>query len=589
MLASFGPGAGGGIHHHHRIMKTTNGANLLRTLLERQGIHTLAGIPGGAILPFYDALHGSAIRHILARHEQGAGFIAQGMARATGRAAVCVATSGPGATNLLTAIADARLDSVPLIALTGQVPQSLIGTDAFQEVDTYGLTLPITKHNFLVRSAAELLEVVPLAFQIAESGRPGPVAIDVPKDVLNATLTVGELPEPGRALPSPRCPDASIDALATALRRAQRPVLYLGGGVIGAGASALARQLAHHLDAPIVSTLMALGAIPPDDPCFMGMLGMHGGKGTNLLLEETDLLLAVGARFDDRATGRAAAFCPRATIAHIDIDRAEIGKIKSTALALSGDAADILRRLLTHLGAPAARTVWRTRATALREAHPLHCPPRAADPLHPLALIGFLAEELPADAIVTTDVGQHQMWVAQAYPFRRPRTLLTSGGLGTMGFGLPAAIGAALACPGRRVACVSGDGSILMNIQELATLAEFQLPVAILLFNNSHLGLVRQQQELFYGGRYAASRFHAAPDFAAVARAFGIRGVRLDPAGDPLGDLAAALAQPGPCLIDIPIHDQTNVFPMVPPGAANHQTLTAPELKSTLQPAFAHA
>jgi acetolactate synthase I/II/III large subunit len=561
-------------------MKIT-GAILLRILLERQEIHTLAGIPGGAILPFYDALHEGPIRHVLARHEQGAGFIAQGMARATGRAAVCLATSGPGATNLLTAIADARLDSIPLVAITGQVPQSLIGTDAFQEVDTYGLTLPITKHNFLVRSAEELLEIVPLAFQLAESGRPGPVAIDVPKDVLNAAVDIDPamLPAPGRALPAPRCPEADVAALADALGAARRPVLYLGGGVIAADASNLACTLAHRLQAPVVSTLMALGAMPPEDPLFMGMLGMHGRKGTNLLLEEADLLLAIGARFDDRATGKAAAFCPRATIAHIDIDRAEIGKIKSAVHGLAGDAADIMRRLLARLPASPPRAAWRARAAMLRSEHPLHTPPPAADPLHPLNVISFLARQLPANAIVATDVGQHQMWVAQAFPFRRPRTLLTSGGLGTMGFGLPAAIGAALACPGRRVACVSGDGSILMNIQELATLADLDLPVAILVFNNANLGLVRQQQQLFYGQRYAASRFGTVPDFAGVARAFGIRGVRLEPSGDPLAELAAALAQPGACLIDIPIHHETNVFPMVPPGAANHQTLTAPELE----------
>jgi len=354
-------------------MKTT-GANLLRILLERQGIHTLPGIPGGAILPFYDALHGSAIRHVLARHEQGAGFIAQGMARVTGRAAACLATSGPGATNLLTAIADARLDSVPLVAITGQVSQSLIGTDAFQEVDTYGLTLPITKHNFLVRSAAELLEVVPMAFQLAESGRPGPVAIDVPKDVQNATIEIGVLPEPGKRQPLPPCPDESVDALAHLLAQAQRPVLYLGGGVIASDASALARALAHRASAPVVSTLMALGAIPPDDPLYMGMLGMHGTQGTNFLLEEADLVLAIGARFDDRATGKVAEFCPRATIAHIDIDPAEIGKIKTAFLGLVGDAADILRRLLDYLP-PQTRPAWRARAAQLRAAYPLAHPP----------------------------------------------------------------------------------------------------------------------------------------------------------------------------------------------------------------------
>jgi acetolactate synthase-1/2/3 large subunit len=348
---------------------------------------------------------------------------------------------------------------------------------------------------------------------------------------------------------------------------------------------------------------MALGAMPDDDPLFMGMLGMHGRKGTNILLHEADFVLAIGARFDDRATGKAAEFCPNAKIAHIDIDRAEIGKIKSTTLGITGDAREILRRLLEVMDAtlhsttaddrpfvvpPSGgrfrvnaeqRTGWLRRAHQLRAAYPLHRPPRDEQPLHPLNIIAAIAEALPHDAIITTDVGQHQMWVAQAYPFHQPRTLLTSGGLGTMGFGLPAAIGAALAMPGRRVVCVSGDGSILMNVQELATLAELQLPVAIVLMNNDHLGLVRQQQELFYRERYSASRFHTAPDFAAVAQAFGIRGVRLDPANDPLAQLTAALRQPGPILIDVPIESATNVYPMVPPGAANVETITAPELQ----------
>lgn len=555
------------------------GAQILRTLLVRQGIDTLSGIPGGAILPFYDALLDPAaedpILHVLARHEQGAGFIAQGMARVSGRAAVCLATSGPGATNLLTAIADARLDSVPLVAITGQVPQALIGTDAFQEVDTYGITLPVTKHNFLVRSAAELLEIIPRAFTLAESGRPGPVAVDIPKDVFNAKHHVTAWPAPGGREPTAAVPEAQIAELARRLLAAERPVLYLGGGITAAGAAPLARELSHRLSAPVVSTLMALGAIPADDPLFMGMLGMHGRRGTNLLLEEADLIVAIGARFDDRATGKVAEFCPRAAIAHIDIDPAEIGKIKQPFLSLVGDAAEILQRLLPHLTAQ-DRTAWRTRAQTLRAAHPLDHPPAAEDPLHPVNLCQHLGRTLPADTIVTTDVGQHQMWVAQAWPFRQPRTFLTSGGLGTMGFGLPAAIGAALAAPDRRVICVSGDGSILMNIQELATLAEHDLPVAVLIFNNGHLGLVRQQQELFYDENYAASRLHAQPDFAALARAFGVRGVRLDPAAaDPLADLDAALAQPGPCVIDIPIHETANVYPMVPPGAANHQMISA--------------
>jgi len=392
--------------------------------------------------------------------------------------------------------------------------------------------------------------------------------------VQNAAIEIGALPEPGRRQPPASCPDEPITALAHLLAHAQRPVLYLGGGVMAANACALARTLAHRASAPVVSTLMALGTLPPEDPLFMGMLGMHGTQGTNFLLEEADLVLAIGARFDDRATGKVAEFCPRATIAHIDIDPAEIGKIKTAFLGLVGDAADILRRLLDRLP-PQSRPAWLARAAELRAAYPLQHPPRSEDPLHPINLCRFLGEQLPADAIITTDVGQHQMWVAQAYPFRQPRTLLTSGGLGTMGFGLPAAIGAALAAPGRRVACVSGDGSILMNIQELATLAEENLPVAVLIFNNTHLGLVRQQQELFYRQRYEASRFHASPDFAAIARGFGVRGIRIDPRADPLAQLADALAGEGPCVIDIPIHTTANVYPMVPPGAANRQMMTA--------------
>ncbi len=434
---------------------------------------------------------------------------------------------------------------------------------------------------------------MPLAFQLAESGRPGPVAIDVPKDVQNGTTEVHDWPAPGRPAPVPACPDAQIDELARRLAASQRPVLYLGGGVITSGATDLAQALAHRLSAPVVCTLMALGSVPPDDSLFMGMLGMHAAKGTNFLLEEADLLLAVGTRFDDRATGKVAEFCPQATIAHIDIDAAEIGKIKPAFHGLVGDATDILRRLLQHLPQQ-PRPAWRARAAELRAAHRLCAPPRADEPLNPVNLCRFLGEITAPDTILTTDVGQHQMWVAQAYPVRQPRTLLTSGGLGTMGFGLPAAIGAALAlpvrrsldeggsqaAPGRRVVCVSGDGSVLMNIQELATLAELDLPVAVLVFNNSQLGLVRQQQELFYGRRYEAAHFASVPDFAALARAFGLRGLRLDPDRDPLGELAAALAAPGPCVIDIPIHAGANVYPMVPPGAANRHMIAEPELAS---------
>ncbi len=559
------------------------GAKLLRILLERQGIETISGIPGGAILPFYDELHGSRIKHVLARHEQGAGFIAQGMARVSGKAAVCVGTSGPGATNLLTAIADAYADSIPLIAITGQVSQALMGTRAFQEVDMYGLSAPITKKNFLVSSVEELPEIIPLAFRIAESGRPGPVSIDIPKDVLLAKTAIKEedLPEPGSADTRSPCATEQIIALAEALNKAKHPIIYLGGGIIASGASGLAVALAHRISAPAVSSLMALGAMPPDDPLNMGMLGMHGSMATNLLMEEADFLLAIGARFDDRATGKVAAFCQHAMIAHIDIDKGEIGKIKPSQLALEGDAKAILTRLLDYLPEQ-KRSGWTARATRLRTQCAWAYPSREEEPLHPANLCRFLGEICDDNTIITTDVGQHQMWMAQAYPIRKPRTFLTSGGLGTMGFGLPVAIGAALAAPDKRIVCVSGDGSILMNIQELATLAELNLSVTIVIFNNAQLGMVCQQQEILYNKRYSASQFASVPDFAALAQAFGIRGVSVNMRGNPLGELEAAINGEGPCLIDVAIDASSNVLPMVPPGAANRDMIAGDRLKQSI-------
>jgi acetolactate synthase-1/2/3 large subunit len=549
----------------------STGAHLIARLLERQGVHIVAGIPGGANLPLYDALHGSAIRHVLARHEQGAGFIAQGMARATGRPAVCLGTSGPGATNLLTAIADAKLDSIPLIAITGQVPRAMIGTDAFQEIDTYGLTVPITKHNFLVRSAAELLEVIPEAFRIATSGRPGPVVVDVPKDVQSEPIELDNLPEPGRADPAPRCSDEELARAAAMIDAAARPVLLVGAGVIAADGSAALRQLIERASLPVASTLLGLGALPHDHPLFLGMVGMHGARYTNMLLDECDLLVGLGVRFDDRATGKAAAFCPHAQIVHIDIDPSELGKIKLPRLGITADVGTALHALLERV-APATRAEWRQRVATLRRAHPLLMP-NADDPLQPYGIIRQVAALVPDDAIVTTDVGQHQMWVAQAYPFSHPRQCLTSGGLGTMGFGLPAAIGAALACPDRTVVCFSGDGSLLMNLQELATAAEQGVAVKIVLLNNARLGLVRQQQQLFYGGRYHASRFHAEPDFVAIARGFGVPACDLGSAADPRASLGAALRADGPCLINVPIESEANVYPMVPPGGANRDMI----------------
>jgi len=548
-----------------------NGAGLITTLLERQGIDVIAGIPGGANLPLYDALRASRIRHVLARHEQGAGFIAQGIARARGTAAVCFGTSGPGATNLLTAIADAKLDSVPLVSVTGQVPRAMIGTDAFQEIDTYGLTVPITKHNYLVRSAAELLEVIPDAFRVATSGRPGPVVVDVPKDVQNATIEVGALPEPGRAAPPPQPRADDVARAAAMIGAARRPILLIGAGVIAAEGSAELRALAEAASIPVASTLLGLGAMAAGHPLFLGMVGMHAARWTNMLLEECDLLIALGMRFDDRATGKADAFCPHAKILHVDIDASELGKIKRPSLGLEADAGAFLRAV-RPLVASDERTDWMARLRQLRAAHPL-ATPGEDDPLQPYGIVRHAAAMAGEDAIVTSDVGQHQMWVAQAYPFSRARQWLTSGGLGTMGFGMPAAIGAALAEPGRRVVCFTGDGSLLMNLQELATAAEEGVDVKVIVLNNGHLGLVRQQQQLFYGGRYHASRFHAEPDFAAIARGFGVAACDLGQSDDPLATLDDAMRRRGPFLVNVPIAAAEKVYPMVPPGAANRDMI----------------
>ncbi len=556
------------------MTETLSGAQITIRLLERQGIRTVAGIPGGAILPIYDALgQSTVIHHVLARHEQGAGFMAQGMARTTGRPAVCLASSGPGATNLLTAIADARLDSIPLVAITGQVPQAMIGTDAFQEVDTYGLSIPITKHNFLVTSAEELLEVIPRAFRIAASGRPGPVLVDIPKDVQMQALEIADWPEPGIAETAPTADPALIAEAAALINAAQRPILYLGGGVVHSGASALAVELAEKAGLPTVMTLMALGAMPVNHPLSLGMLGMHGARYTNLALDECDLLIAVGARFDDRATGKVAAFCPQAKIIHIDIDPAELDKIKTAHVGIGADVGEALGQLLPAVFEN-SRKIWVDRNHALKAEFPLAMPD-ADNPRSHFGLIRTVAACLDDQATVTTDVGQHQMWVAQAYPLRRPRQWLTSGGLGTMGFGVPAAIGAALAEPQRTVVCFSGDGSILMNIQELVTAAEENANIKIILMNNATLGLVHQQQTLFYGERLFASQFKGMPDFVKVAEGFGIAALDLDRQADPAAALAEALARPGPCLIHAGIDAEQKVYPMVPPGAANRDMIGA--------------
>jgi len=548
-----------------------SGARLLIELLEQQGIEIICGIPGGSNLPIYDALRDSSIRHILARHEQGAGFMAQGMARTTGKAAVCMGTSGPGVTNLLTAIADARLDSIPVVAITGQVTSTLIGTDAFQEVDTYGLTIPITKHNFLVQSAEDLLEVIPEAFRLAESGRPGPVVVDIPKDVQKEIIEISEIATPEIEFDSFECDAEQIEQAIAMINKSSRPIIYAGGGVVAANASEDLVKFARRNSIPVVTTLMGLGAFPHGDPNYLGMLGMHGSRSTNMIMEEADLIIALGVRFDDRAVGKACEFCKHADILHIDIDRSEIGKIKSSNLSIVGDVGHVLGELVEKVES-SIRIGWSARLASIRMMYPDQRPDEQ-DSFHPLNLIRVMGETLPDDAIITTDVGQHQMWVAQGYPFRKPRTLLTSGGLGTMGFGLPNAIGAALAKPNKKVVCVSGDGSFLMNIQELATLAEQRLNVKVLIMNNNRLGLVRQQQELFFEERYFASSFESNPDFASIARGFGIPAFDLGEQENPELFLRKMLGQDGPCVINIPINFENKVLPMVPPECANREMI----------------
>lgn len=542
------------------------GAQLIVHLLERQGISIVSGIPGGTVLPLYDALSQSTqIRHVLARHEQGAGFIAQGMARTQGKPAVCMACSGPGATNLVTAIADARLDSIPLICITGQVPSSMIGTDAFQEVDTYGISIPITKHNYLVRDIAELPQVIADAFRIAQSGRPGPVWIDIPKDVQTAEIDIETFPEPGDRAPAPEFSAQSVQDAAAMINAAKRPVLYLGGGAINA--SEQVREFAEKANLPTTMTLMALGMLPKAHPLSLGMLGMHGARSTNFILQESDLLIVLGARFDDRAIGKTEQFCPNAKIIHVDIDRAELGKIKQPHVAIQGDVGEVLAQLIPQTQAT-DNAEWRDLVAQLQQEFPSAIPTEG-DPLSHYGLINAVASCVDDRAIITTDVGQHQMWTAQAYPLNRPRQWLTSGGLGTMGFGLPAAVGAALANPDRKVICFSGDGSLMMNIQEMATAAENQLDVKIILMNNEALGLVHQQQSLFYKQGVFAATYPGTINFMQIAAGFGLHTCDLNAAEDAQAALQEAISRPGPALIHVRIDPEQKVYPMVPPGAAN--------------------
>jgi len=546
------------------------GAELITRFLQQRSEDPVAGIPGGTVLPLYHALGTSSLPQVLARHEQGAGFVAQGWGRITGRAGTAVVTSGPGATNVVTALADAKADSVPMVVFSGQVPRALVGTDAFQEVNTRSIVRSITKASFQVHGAEELLELLPEAYRIAESGRPGPVLLDIPKDVQTEMISGAWIPRFHAAERAPDPDEALIAEAARMIDAAKRPVLYLGGGVTQARAQAFALALAERAALPTTTTLMALGTLPPEHPLALGMLGMHGARYTNQALDECDLLIAVGARFDDRATGKLALFCPRAKLIHIDADRRELGKLRRADLAIRADAGAALRSL-SQAVQPQLRTAWLERVGRLRRENPVRLP-GLDDPLQPHGLIRAVAQLTPPDAAITTDVGQHQMWVAQSYPFTRPERWLTSGGLGTMGFGLPAAIGAALALPGSGAVCFTGDGSLLMNVQELATLAELGSNVKIVVMDNAALGMVRQQQQLFYQGRFSNSLYAQKPDFPAIAQAFGVPAWDLG-RGDPHAMLQEAFAQPGPALIRVPIAAEALVLPMVPAGAANTEMI----------------
>ncbi len=540
-----------------------NGAQCLVRALEREGVETVFGYPGGAILPVYDALVDAKIRHILVRHEQAAALGADGFARATGKVGVCIATSGPGATNLVTGIANAYMDSVPVVAITGQVPTPLIGTDAFQEVDIFGMTLPVVKHSFLIRKASELEKTVHEAFRIADTGRRGPVLIDLPKDVANTEVESGLNWERLRERPAPPS-SAAIERALEVLLASRRPLAYVGGGIRWGEAVEEFRAFVAATKIPVVSTLMGLGALPTQNPLFLGMLGMHGLKAANFAVQGCDLLVAVGVRFDDRATGKLAEFAPHAKVIHMDADPAEVGKLRRPDAPIVGD----LKPALRALSVPLEIEAWREKCLADKTQHAWNYNAPTTSIYAP-RLLKALSEAAGDDAIFVCDVGQHQMWVAEHCHFRRPEQHLTSGGLGTMGYGLPAAIGAQLGRPEARVVNVSGDGSIMMNLQELATLRRYNIPVKIVLLDNRALGMVRQWQELFFKRRYSEVDLSDNPDFVRLAESFGFPAFRLEREEDAPAAFERLLGEEGPMLLHVPIEQEANVWPLVPPGGSN--------------------
>ncbi|MGY3867288.1 acetolactate synthase 2 catalytic subunit [Aeromonas bivalvium] len=548
-----------------------NGAQFLVQALKKQGVTQVFGYPGGAIMPVYDALYDGGLAHQLCRHEQGAAMAAVGYARASGQVGVCIATSGPGATNLVTGLAEALLDSVPLVAISGQVPCAAVGTDAFQEVDVLGMSLSCTKHSFMVTDVADLPQVIAEAFAIASEGRPGPVLIDLPKDVQLAAvptqspLCAVEEPEP---LNPAELGSHEIGKARTLLAGADRPVLYVGGGVGMANAEEPLRDFAAATGMPAVTTLKGIGALDPDSPVYLGMLGMHGTKAANLAVQQCDLLLVVGARFDDRVTGKLEEFAPEAKVIHLDVDAAEFGKRRAADVGITQD----LKQVLPALAMALTIDPWRAHCAAMAREYAFRYD-HPGQAIYAPALLRQLSAKLPETGVVACDVGQHQMWVAQHMRFTSPRNHLSSAGLGTMGFGLPAAIGAKMSRPDDEVVLVSGDGSFMMNVQELGTIRRARLKVKMVLLDNQRLGMVRQWQELFFDGRYSETILSDNPDFVALAAAFGIPGETITCKEQIAGALDRLLASEGAYLLHVAISEEENVWPLVPPGVANHKMM----------------
>jgi acetolactate synthase-1/2/3 large subunit len=582
------------------LVRRASGAFALIDSLKRHGVKHIFGYPGGAILPIYDELYRAEaagdITHILVRHEQGAAHAADGYARSTGQVGVCFGTSGPGATNLVTGIATAQMDSIPIVVITGQVPRHAIGSDAFQETDIFGITLPIVKHSYVARSPEQIAQIIAEAFYIAQTGRPGPVLVDIPKDVGleefdYVPVEPGQVSLPGYK-PTIRGNPRQINHAIRLLRQSERPLLYVGGGAITASAHAEIARLSEYFQIPVTTTLMGKGAFDEHHPLALGMLGMHGTAYANFAVSECDLLIAVGARFDDRVTGKLDEFASRAQVIHIDIDPAEVGKNRTPQVPIVGDVKQVLISLLARLQEenqlppPNQTLLWRERINRWRRNYPLVVP-TYADVLSPQEVITELGRQAP-HAYYTTDVGQHQMWAAQ-FLKNGPRQWVSSAGLGTMGFGMPAAMGVQVALPNDTVVCISGDASFQMNLQELGTLAQYGIPVKTVIINNGWQGMVRQWQQAFHGERYSSSNMEVGmPDFELLAQAYGIKGMVVRDRNQLRDAVAAMLAYDGPVLMDAHVRRDENCYPMVAPGKSNHQMIGLPEVKGPNEPEALH-